>query len=289
MVASHDYVQHILSTLTLAAEANRQTPGRQGCLVDLTPELADEVMVTGDLHGNRRNFNQIRCVAALGENPRRHLVFQEVCHGGPVYPDGGGCMSHTILEDVAAMKAEFPDRVHLILGNHELAELTDYPIQKNRQMLNLLFFRGLKHMYGSAAETVRDAYRQFLRTCPLAMRLPHGVFISHSIPEDTDLGHFDPSVFVQDFPTGPENITALGSVFQLVWGRDYREKNARAFAELVGASVLINGHEPCSEGFIATNDCQLILDCCGQRAAYVILPVETKLSHEQIVDRIQWL
>ena len=52
-------------------------------------------MVTGDLHGHRRNFNLIRRIAASDNIPERHLVLQEVCHGGPTYPQNGGCMSHT--------------------------------------------------------------------------------------------------------------------------------------------------------------------------------------------------
>ena len=285
MVASHNFVEHILTTFRLAAEANRQTPGRQGNVVELSPELAVEVMVTGDLHGHRQNFNLLRRLAALDENPGRHLVLQEVCHGGPTYPQTGGCMSHTILEDLAALKTKYPARVHFILGNHELAELTDYPIQKSKQSLNLQFRLGLEQMYGPAVEVIYEAYRQFLQTCPLAVRLPQGVFISHSIPEEVDAGRFDPSVFTR--PLAAEDYGDCRDVFQLVWGRDYRGQNARAFAELVGAKILINGHEPCHEGFVAPNDFQIILDCSGQQAAYVVLPVGAELSHEEIMERVR--
>ena len=48
-----------------------------------------QVVMTGDLHGQRRNFNRIRKIAALGDNPRRHLILQEACHGGLSYPNGG--------------------------------------------------------------------------------------------------------------------------------------------------------------------------------------------------------
>ncbi|RMF88719.1 MAG: hypothetical protein D6741_18745, partial [Planctomycetota bacterium] len=129
MVASFEYIEQVLQSLKAATEANLATPGRSGNVVELTPELADEVVVTGDLHGHRRNFNAIRRYAALDQHPKRHLVLQEVCHGGPTYPANGGCMSHMMLEDVAKLKAQYPDRVHFILGNHELAEMIDYPIQ----------------------------------------------------------------------------------------------------------------------------------------------------------------
>ena len=232
MVASIHYIERTIAVFGQAAEANRNTPGREGNVVVLTPELADEVMITGDLHGHRRNFNLIRRLAALDAHPRRHLLLQEVCHGGPVYPENGGCMSHAMLEDVAALKAKYPQRVHFILGNHELAELTDYPIQKNKQMLNLQYRLGLQQMYGPAADKVRDASREFLRTCPLALRLPCGAFITHTLPENVDTTGFDKGIFQRKLDV--HEFGERTPFFELVWGRDYREANAEAFAQLVG-------------------------------------------------------
>jgi len=287
MVASIGYIENIISVFGRAAEANLRTPARQGNVVVLTPQLADEVMITGDLHGHRRNFNLIKKTAALDRYPKRHLVLQEVCHGGPKYPQNGGCMSHTMLEDVAALKAKYPDRVHFILGNHELAELTDYPIQKNKQMLNLLFRLGLRQMYGPATDKVREAFSPFLRSSPLAVRLPGDIFISHSVPENVDTKKFDKSIFTRELEDA--DFIARTGIFQLVWGRDYRSENAKAFAELVGAKVLINGHEPCPDGFSTPNDVQIIIDCCGERACYAILPTDPPLGYAEIVERIKKL
>ncbi len=285
MVASIEYIENVIAAFGQATEANWQASGRHGNVVELTPELADEVMITGDLHGHRRNFNLIKKKAALDKHPRRHLVLQEVCHGGPTYPQNGGCMSHTVLEDVAAMKVKYPERVHFILGNHELAELVDYPIQKNKQMLNLLFRLGMQQMYGPATDKVRESFFPFLRSCPLAVRLPGGVFITHSLPENVDGRGFDKTIFSRHLDD--EDFFERTAVFQLVWGRDYRRENAEAFAELVDAKVLINGHEPCPQGFDAPNDLQIVIDCCSQQACYVILPIGRELGHAEIVEQIK--
>ncbi len=287
MVASNDYIERILGYFERATQANLDTPGRTGNLVELTPDLAGEVMITGDLHGHRRNFNLIKRTAALADSPRRHLILQEVCHGGPTYPNTDGCMSHTVLEDVARLKAEFPERVHFILGNHELAEVADYPIQKNKQMLNLMFRQGLHQMYGPALERVRQAFLPFLRSSPLAVRLPHGVFVSHSLPEKCDTRRFDASIFSRELDEA--DFLDRTGIFELVWGRDYREENARAFAELVGARLLINGHEPCPQGYNAPNEVQVIIDCCGATGTYLLLPTDRELSHAEVVERVQKL
>jgi hypothetical protein len=287
MVASIKYIESVIASYGQATEANRLTPGREGNVVVLTPKEAGEVMITGDLHGHRGNFNAIRRLADLDAYPRRHLVLQEVCHGGPTYPANGGCMSHTMLEDIARLKVEYPHRVHFILGNHELSELTDYPIQKSKQMLNLLFRLGLQQMYGLATEKVREAYFPFLRSCPLAIRLPGGIFVSHSVPEDVDTRGFDRSIFTRQIE--PEEFYEQNGIFRLVWGRDYRQENARAFAELMQAKVLINGHEPCPLGYNAPNDTQIIIDCCNDKACYVILPTDRELTHADVVARIEKL
>jgi hypothetical protein len=287
MVASNQYIEEIVAMFAQATQANLHTPTREGNVIVITEESADEVMITGDLHGHRRNFNLIKKIAGLDKHPKRHLVLQEVCHGGPLYIQNSGCMSHTLLEDVAILKNKYPDRVHFILGNHELAELTDFPIQKNKQLLNMLFRLGLQQMYGPATERIREAYLPFLQSCPLAVRLPHGEFISHSIPEDCDTQDFDADIFHRELGYG-EYFEQSG-IFQLVWGRDQRRENACAFAELVGARILINGHEPCVEGYFAPSDMQIILDCCSENAGYLILPTNQQLSHAEIFNRVKKL
>ena len=287
MAVSSKQIEEVIAAYAAATEANLRAAGRDGNLVVLTPELGSEVMIAGDLHGNRSNFEALLGLAGLEANPRRHLILQEVCHGGPTYASNGGCMSHTMLEDVARLTTEYPGRVHFVLGNHELAELTDYPIQKNRQMLNLLFRLGLQEVYGSAADRVREAYFPFLRSCPLGVSLPGGIFVSHSIPESVDSLPFDGSLFSR--PLEPQELHQRTGVFDLVWGRDYRRDNAAAFAKLVGAKVLINGHEPCPEGFNTPNDIQIILDCCNAKACYVTLTTDQRWTHAKIVKRIQRL
>jgi len=256
-------------------------------VIVLTPELADDVMITADLHGNRRNFNAIKRIADLEHHPRRHLILQEVCHGGPTYPTNNGDMSHGMLEDVAKLKATYPERVHFLLSNHELAELTDYPILKAKRMLNLMFRLGLQEMYGAATEKVREAYTDFIRSCPLAVRLPGGVFICHSLPEQVELRGFDPSVLKR--PLEGLDLKEHGDVFRMVWGRDYRPENAQAFAKKVGASILIHGHEPCPAGYNVPNDVQIILDCCGEKATYLLVPLARSFTHAELVAQIQKL
>lgn len=287
MVASFEYIDQRIEYFTKAAELNLQTPGREGNIVVLTPEIADEVLIAGDIHGNRRNFLAIKKLADLENNPRRHLVIQEVCHGGPTYPANGGCMSHGLLEECAKLKTEFPNQVHVILSNHELAELTEYPIQKSGQMLNLLFQLGLQQMYGPVAVKIREAFNPFIQSCPFAVKTAGGAFISHSIPENVDSRNFDVSFLRREVDLAEMSLRT--GLFEMLWGRDFRQENAEAFLELVGAEVLITGHEPCPDGFAVPNSRQVIIDCCEENARCVLIPVNGQLTQEDVLRCVKAL
>lgn len=287
MAVTHEIAEAAISLCQHAAEHNRRCACRQGNVVELSADCGDDVLVVADIHGNWLNLNKLLKVADLEGNPRRHLVMQEVCHGGPQYPGGGGCMSHLMLEEMARLKVAFPERFHFLLSNHELSELGEYPICKSRKMLNLLFRCGIGEMYGPAADDVRRAYLEFIASCPLAVRLTSGVFISHSLPERCDRDGFDVEVLRR--PLASADWRAGSDVFRLVWGRDFRAANAEAFARLVGAEILIHGHEPCTAGFSVPNERQVILDGCGCHASYLLLPIGPKLTQKDVLARISRL
>jgi hypothetical protein len=283
MVTTIQHIEQVIATMREATAHNVATTACVGCVIELGDELGDDVLIAADLHGNRINFEKLLKAADLANNPRRHLVMQEVCHGGPTYPSGG-CMSHLLLEDIASLKNEFPDRFHFLLSNHELAELTDFAIMKSGRMLNLAFREGLQQLYGDRSEEVRQAYLEFLASCPIAIRLASGVFISHSIPENVDRNGYDVEIFSRRLLR--RDFRPRGPVFRLVWGRDFREENATAFAQLVRTNLLIHGHEPCDEGFQIPNSKQVILDCCSEDACYVLLPTHGELTQQDVVDRV---
>ena len=274
-IAAQQAAQAVAAQLTIdalqAATAEHwQHPARLGNVVVLSEEQADDVLITADLHGHRDNFERILALADLEHHPRRHLVLQEVIHGGPRY-ENGGCQSHLMLEATAHLKLQFPGRVHTLLSNHELSEMTDYPLMKDGQILLLSFRLGLQAAYGTAADAVHAAYCEFIRSCPLAIYLPGGVFLSHSVPERIPEQGWDVGVLSRTLTT--RDYAVEGEAGRVVWGRDYRAGNAQAFAELVQARLLIHGHTPCVRGFSQPNPWQLILDCCHDDGVCLLLPV----------------
>jgi hypothetical protein len=196
-------------------------------------------------------------------------------------------MSHLLIEEMARLKCAYPDRVHFLLSNHELAEATDFVVAKGGRLLNMHFRCGLREMYGDDAEEVHRSLKDFLLSCPLALRVGSDVFVSHSLPAKVDRCPFYPGVLEREW--SEDDLSPDGAVFRLLWGRDFRRENAQAFAELVHAKVLIHGHEPCSCGYQIPNDLQIIIDGSGPRACYLLLPLDEPLTHADVVKQVRTL
>jgi hypothetical protein len=272
----------LLTTIRRATDFLRRTPGRHGGTLVL--DDADEVMVVGDLHGNLGIFRQILAEAALAEHPRRHLVLQELVHGQQFYPDEKGDKSHQLVDLVAALKCQYPLRVHIILGNHELSELTGRAIAKYGTTLNALFRQGIETAYGPHAEAIFQAYLEFFAAMPLAIRTPNRVFICHTIPNAVHLDQFDPDLLrAETWP--PEAAARGGTVYALTWGRDTEPETADRFAALVDADWFITGHQPCEEGFRQANHRQLIIDGTPPYPAFCLFPTREPITMEMLIER----
>jgi hypothetical protein len=273
------------NTLRRASVAFRSTPGRRGRVVTL--EGATEVLATGDLHGNLANFSALLQRADLAARATRHVVFQEVIHGPHRYAFGGD-KSHQLLDLLAALKCTFPNRVHFLPGNHELAQATERKIGKEEDDLNQLFRRGVAEAYGPGDDAIYALYGELIAAAPLALRTPNRVLLSHSLPNRIALERFDPAALERDV-TAEEDLLPGGSVYALSWGRDTRELTVADFLTRMDADLLVTGHIPCERGFDTPNGRQVILDCLGSPACYCLFPADRPLTHAELVGCVKTL
>ena len=269
----------IAALMQKAAAANVITTGRRGLLLELPPE--DEVMISGDLHGNVGNLRRLSRLARLRENPRRHLIVHEAVHdvrGEEVDT------SYRAIEMCAQLKTIFTDRFHYLLGNHEFSELLGLDIGKRGRPLNAAFADGLQEVYGSRWQVVLEAYRRFWRTCPLAIRTPNRLFISHTTPHMSKIGELDLDLLRTARPD--DVLRRDGPAFSMLWGRDYRRETADAFAERMDADILIVGHTPCDQGVDAPSHRHIVLDCTTLDGRYVLLPLDRPLTQADILAKV---
>ena len=257
---------------------------RRGCVVYLPTE--GEVLVTGDLHGSRVNFIRLLKAADLEHHGDRHLILQEGVHGGPT-SESGGCLSFIVVEAMAALKAKYPDRVHLLIGNHDVAEHIGQLIFKDGVSLNQAFEQGMSEAYGDRRGEVRDWYNRFVESLVVACRTEYGLFVSHSIPDGRNVSSFDVGLFEHERVS--DDIRRGSSLYSLLWGRDHRPETADRFAERVGAELFLVGHTPCPGGYEMPNHRQVILQSYDEAGCYVLLPLERPLKQAEVVASVRRL
>jgi hypothetical protein len=276
----------VLSRLHQAIRAFRDTPGRRGRLVDL--QGATEVLVGGDLHGNLDNFRRLVERADLANHPTRHLVVQELVHGPERYRRGGD-RSHQLLDALAEVKCRFPLQLHMLLGNHELAQWTAQCIAKDEEGdLTEIFRKGVATAYGQMADEVYTAYQLLFATIPLAIRTPNRVFLCHSIPAWGTVLSFNPAILERNYHKDSD-LKPGGPIYSLLWDRDTSPNTVVVFLELVEADLLITGHIPCESGYAVPNNWQLVLDTLEDPACYCLFPTDRPLTQDELVACVQTL
>jgi len=227
-----------------AADLNETDPLRRGSLLAF-PNYG-QVVMTGDLHGHRRNFEKLQRYCDLERFRPRHVVLHEIIHEDVMgLDDVDG--SFEVLIEAARWKCEFPDQVHFLQSNHELAQLTQHEITKGGRVVTVAFEEAIRSAFGKRADDVLAGVHRYIRSLPLAGRTDNRIFLSHSLPSPRDLPAFDATVLSRT-PT-VEDLAERGSAHSLVWGRYHTERALEELREVFDVDLFICGHQPQEMGY----------------------------------------
>ena len=236
--------QTVVNLLKAGVEANTTDKYRRGNVVFLP--AVDNVIIAGDLHGHRRNFERILTCADLHNNRSRHLILQEIIHGGPQDSEES-CLSYRLLFDVVRYKLDFPNRVHIIMGNHDIAFINNKKIMRNGKEMNRPMRSALDREFVQTSSNVKLAIKQFLFSQPLAVKCDNRIWLSHSLPSDRHLGKFDQKVLYRQLKN--EDVAKQGSAYLLTWGRKHSQFLLDRLAKLFDVDVFILGHQSQEQGW----------------------------------------
>jgi len=266
-----------------AAELNRRDSLRHGSLLEL-PNYG-QVIMTGDLHGHRRNFQKLTAYCQLEKTPVRHVLLHELIHEEPIT-----FLAHDhsveLLIDAARWKTFFPDQVHFLQSNHELAQLNDHDITKGGRSVAEDFDAGVEDLFGpDEAEDVRKAIDEFLASFPVAARSPNRIFFSHSLPGREDLAGFDPQCVYR--PPEELDLSEGGDVYRMVWGRRHDPALLEALARAWDVDLFIVGHQPQEWGHEVMFGRLLILASDHNHGVFLPIDLRKKYTMDDLVARIR--
>lgn len=274
----------VCARLRAGAVANRTAGCRLKSIDRIT--APGKLIATGDLHDNFRHFGKLVQAAGMhlvfgDDDPpppdtpaTAHLVLHEIIH--PDEQQGGLDFSYRALVRVADLKSRYPEHVHTLLGNHELAQISGSGIVKDGVRVVDTFNAGVENVFAERAADVHTAIAEFIRSMPLALRCvtPRGdILCAHSVPTAATMGRFDPSILTRELEDS-DYEPRRGSAYTMVWGRAYDAELLEDLVERWGVNLFILGHEKVENGVMLVPPNAVVLNSDHSRGVYLPIDLE---------------
>jgi hypothetical protein len=224
------------------------------------------LLVCTDLQGCMRDFQRMVEVyeqALLDNSGDVHLIFTgDLIHGphiepedwpdflGEYYRDASG----DVMIAYAGLAAQYPGRIHALLGNHEHGHIGGPHTAKFAADEVAL----LEHILGVAG-TAR--MRGIIHTFALAAVSKCGAIFTHGAPAAqidslADLENADLSGAGFESPLDLLDTPVVGKI---LWARSATDAEARRFLRATHGTMAIYGHDVIPEGFEKIGDEQIIV------------------------------
>jgi hypothetical protein len=293
----------VIDACRAGALANRGAACRRGSIDLIHPP--GQLIATGDLHDNPVNFAKLVRRAGMTLNEPgleqavepwgkpdgvlKHLTLHEIIHSDRLW--NGMDMSYRALVRVADLKARYPEHVHCLLGNHELAQLMNAPVMKDGVRCVEVFDDAVAFCFGDRADDVTRAMHEFIRSMPLALEAhtSRGVILcAHSVPSAAMMGRFDTTILRRELHDD-DYQPRVGSAYLMTWGRGYDHEGLEDLVERWGVTMFILGHEKAEDGVLFVPPNAIILASDHDRGTYLPVDLESPPPPERAAERVVWL
>ena len=245
------------------------------------------LLVCTDLQGCMRDFNRMVEVfeqALIQYHGDAYLLFTgDLIHGPHIepedWPDFLGeyyrDQSGELMIAYAGLAAQYPGRVHGLLGNHEHGHIGGPHTAKFAADEVAL----LEHILGPAG-TAR--MRGIIHTMALAAVSKCGAIFTHGAPAaiissvaDLEAADLSGAGFAS-----PLDILDTPVIGKILWARSATEAEARRFLRAAGGTISIYGHDVIPEGFEKVGDEQIVVSTSfglfDQNKVYVSMDLAAK-------------
>ena len=275
--------------LHAGARANLEAPCRDRSIDRI--DAPAQLVATGDLHDNPLHLARLVSAAALeSDDPGawRHLTLHELIHSDRLV--NGMDFSFRVLARVAALKAARPRHVHVLLANHELAQLTGSEVAKDGIRFVAAFDEALEFAFGDDAASVREAVKAFIRSMPIALRLAlpgdGDLLCAHSLPGPERMDRFDDTLLERDL-VDEDYLPRTGSAHFMVWGRNQPQEQVDALAARWKTGLFILGHEKAESGAMALARNAVVLNSDHDRGVYALIDTREAVTADDVLRSVR--
>jgi len=245
-------------------------------LVEL-PAKGRAFIVT-DIHGHWDDYQKYLELWDEFGKDNHFILTGDFIHS--IEPDDGS------LEIIESVKEHYEneDNFHVLLGNHEWAQLTGTSVYKAGYNQNFQYLNLLEEEYGEHADDKLHTYNDLFKKLAIAVRTRNRVLISHAGPSKS-----------LKSPDDIKNITDYKHdrvLFEMLWDRNYSlsRNYLDPFLSKFGCKTSIVGHTPVDG--VELNGNQLVVSSSfgmGKKA-YVELDLEARINTgRDLLDMVRYL
>jgi hypothetical protein len=166
------------------------------------------------------------------------------------------------------------------MGNHDTAFISASEVVKDGREMNKAMILALTNEFGEEWPQVESAIRDFLISQPLAVRTDNRIWVSHSLPADRRIEHFDPQVMGR--PLHLTDCQKPGSAYILTWGRNMSSRVLDRMSSLFDVDLFVVGHQPQPEGWHQAGPTLLIIASDHNHGC--LLPID--LARTYVLDEL---
>jgi hypothetical protein len=264
-----------------AVSLNAQDGRRRGNVVEL--EGGCDVIVTGDIHGNRQALTKIISFFDRPSRRPRRLILQELIHG-PADEATGHDRSIELLLRAVRLKVSRPAEVIFVLGNHDLAQITGIEIAKEGcQASCQAFAEGVRFVFGAEGDEILSAVGEFITSMPLAVRCPNGVLITHSLPSPRRMKAAGTEILHRPYREDQKDFLRGGPAYEWTWGRGQTDEQIDALAAELGVELFLLGHRHAQAGIEAVARRAVTLTSDNSHGCLVAFPSDQPLDAQTVL------
>ena len=264
-----------------AAELVTSDPHRDGNIVHLGPQ--EQIIIAGDIHGNRDNLTKILAYASAGGDSPPTLILQEIIHGPPDVRTGVD-RSVELLLRAARLKVSNPANIYFLLGNHDVVQFTDSEITKEGAGVCKGFIEGVNFIYGNDAPEILEAVMEFFRSLPLAIRFENRVLASHSLPSPNRAELAGTDILNRSSQDG--DFLRGNPAYEWVWGRNQTPEQLEELAEKLDVDFFVLGHRHIEDGYLMIPQRAISINSNTNNGVVCVFNGDDELSAQNIRKHI---